>query len=341
MSYFPNIYNNFLQQKIAFDTLVLECSPYTVIWFDEEKFTDTKNLAGTVKDVLHDEAKPFGINHIKISDLKLELNVSAKLLHKNYTKGISIETINELIINLNSTGVILIDPQIFLDTAIVKRCDPVTDITIDKLIEKYFKALYLFSLNDKYNITSYGTANNISGVTGVTAIAKARTVKDRMSFYNKVERLKKDPEFDKAFPQFKEYYKDKIRIESNLRGEKNIKESLEITDNYLTSVLSSKVNYNAILYQKLLEPLRSIEQLEPFGFTTITKYLKQLGIEYLVRKYNYNITAIKAALKFLPRHNQMPEIIATAKRLQNQQQPEAKGLLNEIEEQLINAFVLV
>jgi len=111
------IYNNLQQQKIAFDTLVLECSPDTVIQFDKEKFTDTKNLNGAVKDVLLDEAKPFGVNHIRISDFKLELMVSAKLLHKNYAKGISIETINKLILNLNSTGIILIDPQIFLDTA--------------------------------------------------------------------------------------------------------------------------------------------------------------------------------------------------------------------------------
>ena len=109
----------------------------------------------------------------------------------------------------------------------------------------------------------------------------------------------------------------------------------------MTSVLGAEVNYNAILYQKLLEPLRSIELLEPIGFSTITKYLKQLGIEYLVRKYNYNITAIRAALKVFSRHNQMPSIIATAKRLQHQQQPEVKGLLNEIEEGLTNAFVLV
>jgi len=220
------IYNKILQQKIVFDTLVLECSPDTVIRFDEEKFTDTKNLVGTVKDVLRDDAKPFGINHIKISDFKLELNVSAKLLHDNYTKGISFKTIDELIINLNSTGVISIDAQIFLDTAIVKRCDPVTNININKPIENYFNALNLLTINDKYNITPYRTANNKSGISGVTAIAKASTVKDRMSFYNKVEQLKKDPEFDIAFPQLREYFKNKIRIESNLRGEKNIKKVL-------------------------------------------------------------------------------------------------------------------
>jgi len=341
MSYFPNIYNKIQQQKIVFDTIEIVFSPTALKWLNSQLLTDTKYINGVEKYELIDEAKPFGINWLRISEHKIELKVSAKILGENYSKGISIETLDNLLININSSNIIVIDPQIFLDTAIVKRCDPVTNININKPIENYFNALDLLTLNDKYNITPYRTANNISGVTGVTAIAKARTVKDRISFYNKVEKLKKDPEFDKAFPQLREYFKNKIRIESNLRGEKNIKKSLEITDNYLTSVLGAEVNYNAILFQKLLEPIRDIEQLEPVGFTTITKYLKQLGIQYLIKKYNCNITAIKAALKFFPRHNQMPEIIATAKRLQHQQQPEAKGFLNEIEEGLTNAFVLV
>lgn len=335
------IYNNLQQQKIAFDTLVFECSPDTVIWFEEEKFTDTKNLTGAVKDVLLDEAKPFGINHIRISDFKLELMVSAKLLHKNYTKGISIKTIDELIINLNSTGIILIDPQIFFDTAKVKRCDPVTDITIDKPIENYFNALYLLTLNDKYNIAPYRTANNKSGISGVTAIAKASTVKDRISFYNKVEKLKKDPEFDKAFPQLREYFKNKIRIESNLRGKKNIKESLEISDNYLTSVLNAQTNYNAILFGKIRKPLNNISEPNNADCSTVGKYIKKLGIESFVMQYDCDTTAIKAALKSFPRNNLQSKIISTAKRLKQHGQLPANGLLNEIEERLTNAFVLV
>jgi len=68
---------------------------------------------------------------------------------------------------------------------------------------------------------------------------------------------------------------------------------------------------------------------------------KKLGIESFVKQYDCDTTAIKAALKSFPRNNLQSKIISTAKRLKQHRQPPANGLLNEIEERLTNAFVLV
>jgi len=335
------LYNNILQEKLAFDTLSLTFNRHSVVSVNNEVFTDTKNVAGTAKDVLKDEFKPCGINCLKISEYQIELTLSAKILGIDYPKGISTDTIDKLIINLNSTGVIKIDPKIFKDTALVVRCDPVTDITINKPIAEYFNALFLLDINHKFNITPYGTANKTTGIKGVTAIAKAKYVKERISFYDKIEQLKKNPQFVKAYPQIRNYYQNKMRVESNLRGKAFIKEALQLTDNYLTSILNTQVNYNAILFQKIMKPLNNLVEPNTSLYPTFGKYITQLGYQKFVEDHKWNVSAMKATSKMFPRHNDTKRIIETANRLKQQQQPEAKGLLNEIEEQLVNAFVLV
>lgn len=241
---------------------------------------------------------------------KVVIETSAKILKDNYLNGINLNTIDQVIDTINSTGLTDIKKS-GIDQAQVLSCDTTQNIQWnDKTsFSDLIHSIQLCSVNPKYSNDLFNERTN----KGLVFTGNQKSVKVRMIIYHKYTELthKKD---NKTFLEscmnpnkVIDQAQGIIRVEQNNTSFKSIRTRLGITDNSLMSVLKSVANPNFKLLETITS-LHSLEQLELFeryknSQMTIGEIVRMEGMKNIVIKCAYDKNILKSFLQSLsPNH---------------------------------------
>ena len=237
---------------------------------------------------------------------KVIIETSAKLLKDNYLKGINLNTLDQYVDSINSTGLIHIK-RANIDKAQMLLADTTQNIAWNEKtsFSDLIHSIQLCSVNPKYSTDLFNERNN----KGLVFRGNQKTIKCRMILYDKYTELiakKENKDFLSSCANPNKLLasaKGIIRVEQNNTSFKSIRDRLKITDRSILSVLNSCANPNYKLLQDITS-LHSLEQLELFERyrntqMTIGEIVKMEGMRTIVEKCNYDKNLVKEFLKSL------------------------------------------
>lgn len=204
-----------------------------------------------------EKTNPFGINSIALhfNRQNLSISLSAKILHENYSKGISKETIGEVFYRISEVG-FEIDKDLALNFGKVRRADPFNDIEIDSdvsqlmseiqywgrkdnsYIKKHIGSVEFYNNSKDLRLTCYSKYKELTYLQPKTPLSKE---KEEEYFKNKKKARKQ-----KGFLQIidLDHYINMFRVEGNLKSQSSIKSILNSKSEtvYLKELLYTEVN---------------------------------------------------------------------------------------------------
>lgn len=208
------------------------------------------------KNILKSECSVLGLKSIVINKKQnvIELETSAKILKDKYFDLININNIEQVVSNINDTGLIELDSNEFIDSATVFRTDVTNNLRVSKDIQTYLNDLSLFAANAKYKVEPYKT--------GIAIRAAAKTNNERLILYDKAQELTKGRENKELMRYIKpEQFNGVLRVEGNYRKFTNIRKSFGLTNKEpikLLTLLESKEKVNYKVFDKVFDT--SIQQ---------------------------------------------------------------------------------
>ena len=269
------------------------------------------------------------------------IEFSSKILADDYPMLISRDTIHKCFENIASLGWCQLKIDDILNDSIILSCDVTIDIDGINLPED-FKTLLISNLKDisKFNVQKYGT----SGYT-ITKLLKTKCRQLRLSIYDKYKELNMaaNNNFLKMLANedvLMNYFKDKYRIESNLKTHKQIRDVCQTEDTHLLNVLDS--NCNPLL--KIFDTIficGTIEcDIDLKDRRTIFDYdsLNQLRDALILKACKYNLQLVKTVFdKYLSPKTNKRKYYHNVKKLQNSSsdQNQNSGIIGQIRDKLI------
>ncbi|MBR7005154.1 MAG: hypothetical protein IKI00_09355 [Bacteroidales bacterium] len=219
---------------LTFDKLKIVSTLSNIEIIDEDKFQ--KVMAnGSVVLLKYYQDNPFLLD-IKIDYIEQELVIefTGRVLGKEYSKLISIETINRCFENINALGFCRINIEGMMDADVVK-CDVSTDIHVEDVsrLTKYIR-------NHVGNYQRYMCRKMKNGNLTIEKNVTSKKYKKRITIYDKGREM--------GLAGSKEYveanglegkFDGLCRFEVNLNTKEQIRQSLQIQDTKLRSVLMS------------------------------------------------------------------------------------------------------
>lgn len=288
---------------ISLDTIKLSVRNESLKRYKSLEF-DTKTSYNKEKDQersvdVWSKADRLGLKYLAIGETETQIELSAKILKQNYLSGINLNTQEQLVNEINNTGLIEFDVNGFLDNAIVYRAD-ITDNIRPKDISKTLLDLKIFSANKLYDVKPYHT--------GLVITSKHKRDKERLTLYDKFSDVSKPIKANKELAKVFDINKAKnvFRVESNNRSFKRLRSNLDFLSNatpYLKDVLQSerKANYN--IFTKMFE-IKPEPKLKTYGVIQMLievglkqhQIEKEIGMRAIVESCNYSFEAIKDML---------------------------------------------
>jgi hypothetical protein len=260
-------------------------------------------------------------------DNSVLIEISAKILAENYYSLINQNTIEQAIDTINTTGVVNLDRNQFIDTAQIMRCDITQNLHPSQKIENYFTALSMLPITDKYNVAIYkngGVKNN-----GIVISGKQKTFKERQIFYNKLTDVWRDKELKRIIDQntLLNQFKGVLRVETNFTQHRKIKEYCGGSNN-LIDVLKAQTNPNYQIFKKITKqtPDTGLTLFEKYEGMKLYEVEKIEGRKQIIKNLNNDIGLIKEFLGRFSKGN-LSRTIAEYRQLINELVP------NEIKEQ--------
>lgn len=263
-----------------------------------------------------------GINRIEVNkhNETILFNVSAKALKTAYIDGINKNTIDILINQINSTGIVKLNSEKFIYGSDVLTCD-ITDNIILNDAEIYNK-LQKIPLPNKYEITAYNTAKNV----GIVFKGKQKSFKERQIIYNKYIELmhsSSNKDFRAIVPQKTiENFKNIVRVEGNLTDFDKIRHYTESTDNKLSSILQSEAKVNYSLFNKITASAtpETIKLFSEYDGMKWNEIVKIEGYKGIFSTCNFEWKLIEQFIKVHNRNNYR-HVIPTIKQHYNSMLP--------------------
>ena len=270
---------------ITFDKLKVVSDIANIEIIDEGQFEKVIK-DGVVTMMKYHMDKAFQLD-IKIDYIKRELVIefTGRILGKDYTKLISINTINQCFGAINSLGFCHIDVEAMMDADVVK-CDITKDIEVDDIPQLI---TYVRNHNKNYQkkVCRKMNASNLSIEKNVTS----KRLKKRMIIYDKGKEMN-----NVTNKQFADDYgldgvfNGKCRFELNLNSKQQIRSSLNISNTKLKSVLMADVNPIVDFLDEVIEP-------SPESITLTDK--KTFFTKLVLEKYDYDLEKIEAIMRNL------------------------------------------
>ena len=244
-----------------------------------------------------------GLKSVSIDLLngKTSIELSAKILKENYHLGINKNTIENVISNINRSGVIQLDSNKFLDSAEICRCDITDNIKPDNIGEMFFKTLSIIPIATKYKTDLYNTPTNL----GVVYNGKQKSIRERIIFYDKIKDINKDKEIRKSpyANQLNKDFKGVVRVESNHSKFVDLRELFSTRKLNMVLQTDKKVNYE--MFSRITKKttdidLRLFNQFEGMRYNEIRKYLGDKGI---IEVCGFEWYRVENFLKTFTKHN--------------------------------------
>lgn len=241
-----------------------------------------------------------------LMDDELVIEFTGKILGVRYTELINQTNIRQCIDNINALGLCSLNTDAILKEGEVVKADVTIDAEYPDLPSLTTEIQSCVKNNERYN--AYKEGDNFI----VEKKVKTKNRKLRLTIYDKEKEmnLAENKRWLNSFghaaaDRMMNHFKGKVRFEMNLNTIKAIKDSLQLRDNSLTSVMSS--DYNPIM------PLLDKVLLDNAEART-AKTMGDMARIALMEKYNYDLKAIERLAKEIrDRNNKSTNLSQTLK----------------------------
>lgn len=272
---------------------------------DSDVFHDTrKNKGEAISDKFSISGIAPGLNYIEVNQKKQSVIVatSAKILGDDYLRGISINTIEQVVNQVNSLGTrfIELDPEIFIQEGRFLSVDTTNNVVLKSDTRYTLDALHAYKVNSNYKCDYHQEKTN----QGIVFQGRQKTFKERLILYDKLVELTKKPEnreFMRSLNNPTRLLKDcenVLRTEQNSVQLRKIRERLNIGSTNVLDVLQSPVNPN---YNLALKIVKGSYQLTLFDelkdFESFHAFEKWKGQQTIIRECGYDISLIEQIMK--------------------------------------------
>lgn len=250
--------------------------------------------------MLSKENKNYGLKNIEVYGDYSTVEVSAKILRDNYSDSISINTLDRMIDEINSLGVIKIN-NTTLDSAELLRCDVTKNIKVNNVKESV-RSLLLGKSNTGFKTDDYQRENNL----GITFTGRQKTYKNRQIYYDKTTELNqaKNKGFLRAVNgKVLNDFKDILRVEQNLTSLDRIRKSFKVPSTNLIEVLKSKENPNLERHNVIVKYANQVNLFDEFAEKDIKDAFRIMGTKHLIKECNNSLELAIDFLKSFMNHN--------------------------------------
>lgn len=233
-----------------------------------------------------------GLKSVVIDRLKenVVIEMSAKVLLNDYSRGININTISDAISNINKGNEIRFNSN-FLDSAEILRADITDNIKPLQYSDNFYSSLSTIPIAKKYHIDLYNRKNNL----GIVFKGNQKTVRDRMIIYDKCTDIANDKKFGKFVNTHKilNDFKGVARVESNHSQFKQIKKFYDSRN--LIDILQSDVKLNYDIFSRITARAESIELtlFNEFEGKKWKEILKYIGYKGIFEMFDYDFQSIE------------------------------------------------
>lgn len=294
-----------MKMYTKYDSLKIKINDDGLLWLNETAFKEYQNhkfVSGLGEVPCFDPSKiNIGINRIywRPFEESFVIELSAKLLRKDYPTLISIDTYDEMIFEFNkSNSFIKLDPVSTLEEGLVLSATPCQDLLLAEHPKVYIQHLNLLPLKGQYELKEYSPES-----IGI----KHRTAKK--SFYFKAYDKFYDATNSKGMSKFDlellGYYdtrkfERKLRIETDIKNFSDLRRFLSLPkgDPRLIDVLTSKSPAN---YLAINEVISSRIPVIPshFEIDSISAERDYIYNEYLNKKNEGDDKKVRTHLKMM------------------------------------------
>jgi hypothetical protein len=305
-----------------------------------QKIEQTDNCGNINKQIKYLNKLAIGIKRLEINQQtdNAIIELSAKALGSNYHTGISINSISELIDNINNTGIISLNLNKTIEQSKLLKADVTDNLRVKDDVTKYLNNLYATTkTNYAYNVTQY----NVKGNRGIVIQGKQRSYKERVIMYDKFTELQRDKDINKIykFNQLEQKFKNTLRVEMNLTQLRKIREYAETPTTNLLEVLTSSASPNHKLLMKVTKGTEQIPLFDLNQFKSIAEFEKRKGQESILQFCNYDINIVRNLLQeFGTTGRQVTKKVKQYKELlqlmEIDKEPDHNKYINEIMEML-------
>jgi len=252
--------------------------------------------------------RKIGIKSIQISEGKLQLEVTGKLLKNRYAELINKDNIVYALESVNKSGLVDIDTSEFLDTAQIYKFDVTNNLPVTKHSDIYLRDISILGSKRKYQITPYKS--------GFVMTNKAKTVDERLIAYGKYEDLLKKDKWNKEILKYIDVndYKNVFRIEGNYRTYDTMRKYFRLKKHnrdillnkpkpviQLSEILLYEGNPNINLFDNMIseKPDKTGALLSEMLDSDIALYKveKQIGRAKIIEFCNYDMINVRRLLK--------------------------------------------
>lgn len=277
---------------ICFDRMKLSIPKEYIINVDYDKFRDLSEKENIIYHK-YEIKSPYKLTII-IRPNELVIEFSSKILLDKYIDLINKNNIHDCFYNINKLGLINLDIDKILIDSKVLSCDITKDFKASLAdIKQYIILNTIDRLN--WTLTTPKKTNNIILENNVMT----KCYKKRITFYDKNKEILSAPnkEFlnllqdqQKVLDYFSE---NNVRIECNIKTEKQIRNMLNIKENQLLDVLNTEENP---LQTILNEAVRNVNDID-FNSTNNITGLKENEKLAIIEKCGYDMLAVEQFIK--------------------------------------------
>jgi hypothetical protein len=228
-----------MKLKVTTDNLIYNKSNYhnTNLLQDGIELYDKMVLK---KEIRHNH---YGLNNVVIDEKEksIIIEISAKVLEEMYMAGISNNTLDIVVDNVNKWAGLELTKIDYLGSNVL-RGDLTKNLVIDD-VRGSINVLKLGKSNSQFLVSDYNKANNW----GIVFTGKVSSYKSRQIYYDKDTELTKvarNKDFIHKYgnKEFLKSFENVLRIEQNITQQKRLKNIFNIDTTRLGNILNSDIN---------------------------------------------------------------------------------------------------
>ena len=235
---------------LTFDTLKMSVSPEAIRPKKGKYVRLLRVDEGTGETVPHtsklqkSKGEYLGLGILDFQREQVLLEISAKILHGDYHRGISLETVEQAVRRIESYGVAEIDVNGLLDTAKLYRADVTNNVRVSD-VAGTIRELWACVVNRRYEVLTY-PRRGARGQDGIEFKGRG----ERMIAYDKEREMKNKKEsMHLDAPRFDGV----LRVESSIRQLKRMRDTFGVQEpQSLLDVLASNRNPNLETLQRIM-----------------------------------------------------------------------------------------
>ena len=257
-----------------------------------------------VNKLILDNNDVFGLKGLSVDKLNsnFTIELSAKTLKQDYYRSININTIEQVLDNINKQSIFNISKDFINEADILKMdvTDNIRPLNYNEAEKKgFYQTLATIPTAQKCNIDLYTRKHNL----GIVYKGNQLSVRDRIIVYDKTTELAKDTKFSKEVNMAKllNNFKGVARVESNHSQFRFIKKHYDTRS--LLGVLSSDVKLNYKIFDRVTSKSNILELKFQKDFETMMwKDIRNfIGDKGIIEMHNYDWQKIEI---FISRYNQ-------------------------------------